>query len=148
MSPTRRLAHPLLAGVFVIGAVEALRDPGPRAEAVRSAGLQDADKLVRLNALAQLAAGLALATNRLPRLSSLVLAGSLVPTTYAGHPFWEEKDRERRTQQRLHFVKNLGVLGGLLLAVADTGGRESLPHAAGRQARKARKAAKRLPTPI
>jgi putative oxidoreductase len=144
MSPTRRLAHPLLAGVFVAGAVDALREPGPRVEAVRSAGLKDADRLVRINALTQLGAGLALATNRLPRLASLVLAGSLVPTTYVGHPFWEEKDRERRGQQRLQFVKNLGVLGGLLLAVADTGGRESLPHAAGR---KARKAAKRLPTP-
>lgn len=142
MSPTRRLARPLLAGVFVAGAVDALRQPGPKVEAVRNAGLQDPERLVRANALTQLVAGAALATNRLPRLASLALAGSLVPTTYVGHPFWAEKDKDQRAQQRLHFLKNLSVLGGLLLGAADTGGRESLPHAA---SRKARRAAKRLP---
>ena len=142
MSPTRRLARPLLAGVFVASAVDALREPGPKVEAVRGAGLQDPERLVRANALAQLGAGFALATNRLPRLASLTLVGSLVPTTYVSHPFWNEKDKEQRAQQRYQFVKNLSVLGGLLLAVADTGGRESLPHAA---SRKARRAAKKLP---
>ncbi|MFN2521777.1 MAG: hypothetical protein ABR614_00470 [Mycobacteriales bacterium] len=46
------------------------------------------------------------------------------------------------------------MLGGLLLAAADTGGRESIPHAAGRVTRRAKKraakatksAAKALPT--
>lgn len=142
MSPTRRLARPLLAGVFVAGAVDALRQPGPAVEAARSAGLQDPERLVRANSLTQLGAGLALATNRVPRLASLTLVGSLVPSTYLSHPFWAEKDKEQRALQRTQFVKNLSVLGGLLLAVADTGGRESLPHAA---SRKARRAAKKLP---
>jgi uncharacterized membrane protein YphA (DoxX/SURF4 family) len=85
--------------------------------------------------------GLALATGRLPRLSALVLAGSLVPTTVVGHPFWAESEPTVRTGQRVHFAKNLGLLGGLLLAVADTGGRESLPHAATRLSRRSRRRA-------
>ncbi len=146
MSPTRRLARPLLAGVFVAGAVDVLRQPGPQVEAVRAAGLTEPERLVRTNALTQLGAGLALATNRMPRLASLTLVGSLIPTTALNHPFWEEKDKEQRSQQRLQFVQNLSLLGGLLLAVADTGGRESLPHAASRKAhRAAKRAAKRLP---
>ena len=139
MSPTRRLARPLLAGMFIAGGLDALRQPGPRVEAVRNAGLSSPEKLVRANSLTHVAAGLGLATSRLPRLSALLLAGSLVPTTYVGHPFWSEKDKDARKQQQVHFVKNLGLLGGLLLAVADTGGRESLPHAAGRVSRQARK---------
>lgn len=142
MSPTRRLARPLLAAAFVSGAVDALREPGPSVEAARGAGLQEPEKLVRANALTQLGAGLALATNRLPRLASLTLAASLVPTAYVSHPFWDEKDKTQRAQQRSGFLQDLGLLGGLLIAVADTGGRESLPHAA---SRKARKAAKKLP---
>lgn len=157
MSPTRRLARPLLASMFVTGGLDALRQPGPRVEMVRAAGLPTGsarpEDLVRANAAAQVAGGFLLATNRLPRLSALVLAASLVPTTYVGHPFWTEKDKERKRQQQTHFVKNLGLLGGLLLAVADTGGRESIPHAAGRVSRKAakklakaqQKAAKSLP---
>lgn len=143
MSPTRRLAHPLLAGVFVTGGLEALRAPGPRVEAARHAGLSSPEQLVRANAATQVVGGLLLATHRLPRLAALALAASLVPTTVVGHPFWSEKDQVSRRQQQVHFVKNLSVLGGLLLAVADTGGRESLPHAAGRVSRRARRKAAR-----
>jgi putative oxidoreductase len=141
MSPIRRTARPLLAATFVVGGLSSLRQPGPRVEAARAAGLSSPEKLVRVNAATDLVAGLALLTNRLPRLSALALAGSLVPTTYVGHPFWNEKDKAVRAQQQVHFLKNLGVLGGLLLAVADTGGRESVPHAAGRVSRQARKEA-------
>ncbi|MCW2613730.1 MAG: hypothetical protein JWN08_724 [Frankiales bacterium] len=143
MSPVRALARPLLAGTYVLGGISTLRTPGPRVEKVRAAGLTEPDKLVRANATAMVVAGLALATGRLPRLSSLVLAGSMVPTTWVGHPFWAETDRAARSAQQVQFVKNLSLIGGLLMTAADTGGRESLPHAAGRLSRHAkRKAAK------
>jgi Flp pilus assembly protein TadD len=80
---------------------------------------------------------------------ALALAGTLVPTTYVGHPFWAAPDAAAKQQQQVHFFKNLGLLGGLLLAAADTGGRESLPHAASRVSRRtakqAKQAAKSLP---
>ena len=135
----RRLARPLLASMFIAGGVDALRNPGPRVELVKGAGLSSPEQLVRANAAADLIGGFMLATNRLPRLSALVLAGSLVPTTYVGHPFWTEKDKAVKKQQQVHFLKNLGLLGGLMLAVVDTGGRESIPHAAGRLSRRASK---------
>lgn len=145
MSPIRTLARPLLASIFVAGGLDALRQPGPKVEMVRGAGLSSPEKLVRLNAVGDVLAGLTLARSRAPRLSALVLAASIVPTTYVAHPFWSEKDKAVRKQQQVHFLKNLGLLGGLLLAVADTGGRESVPHKAGRvsrrTAKKARKAA-------
>lgn len=143
MSPTRRLARPLLASMFVAGGVDALRKPGGRVDMVRAAGLSEPEKLVQVNAAVQLVGGLTLATGRLPRLSALALAGSLVPTTYVGHPFWSESDKGAKSQQQIQFLKNLSMLGGLLLAAADTGGRESLPHAAGRISRRTKnKAAK------
>ena len=149
MSPTSSLARPLLASMFVIGGVDALRKPGGRVEAVRAAGLSSPEQLVRANAATQLVGGLALATGRVPRLAALVLAGSLVPTTYVGHPFWAAPDAAAKQQQQVHFLKNLGLFGGLLLAAADTGGRESLPHAASRVSRRtakqAKQAAKSLP---
>lgn len=136
MSPTRTLARPLLASMFIAGGADALRHPAARQELVARAGLEDPAKLVRINAATQLVGGLALATGRLPRLSALVLAGSLVPTTYVGHPFWSEPDKSARGNQRTQFLKNLSMLGGLLFAAADTGGRESIPHAAGRITRR------------
>jgi uncharacterized membrane protein YphA (DoxX/SURF4 family) len=144
----------MMASMFVTGGIDALRNPGPRTAKATAAGLENADQLVRINGATMLLGGLALATGKLPRLSALVLAGTLVPTTYVGHPFWMETDKVAKKQQQVHFFKNVSMLGGLLLAVADTGGRESLPHAAGRVTRRARKkaakatakAAKALPT--
>jgi uncharacterized membrane protein YphA (DoxX/SURF4 family) len=147
VSPTRSLARPLLASMFIAGGFDALRNPGPRQELVAKAGLQDPEKLVRINAATQLVGGLALAAGRLPRLSALALAGSLVPTTYVGHPFWAEDDKTAKRTQQTQFFKNLSMLGGLLLAAADTGGRESIPHAAGRVTRRAAKKARALPHP-
>jgi hypothetical protein len=67
-------------------------------------------------------AGSLLAIGRLPRLSALALAASLVPTTAAGHRFWERKGADRKEQQ-VHFFKNVSLFGGLLLAALDTEGK-------------------------
>jgi hypothetical protein len=63
---------------------------------------------------------------RLPRVSAAARAASLVPTTLAGHRFWEEHEPGRRKTQRIAFLKNVSMLGGLVLAATDTGGRPSL----------------------
>jgi uncharacterized membrane protein YphA (DoxX/SURF4 family) len=145
----------MLAGTFIAGGVNALRQPGPRAELVRQAGLPEKlpaqvpaalrtpENLVRLNGALDILGGLALIRSTTPRLASLGLMASLAPTTVVGHPFWSEKDKQAKAQQQLHFLKNLGILGGLLLSATDTGGRESLPHAVGRLSRKAKKDARK-----
>jgi uncharacterized membrane protein YphA (DoxX/SURF4 family) len=132
----RRVARPLLAGIFVSGGIDALRHPEAKAEIAADpiAGAADAfevatpepEVLVKANAGAMIGAGLLLSAGKLPRLSSLVLAGTLVPTTLAGHRFWEEGDPQRRAQQQIHFMKNLGLLGGLILAAVDTEGKPGL----------------------
>ena len=71
-------------------------------------------------------AGTMLALGKFPRLASTALAASLVPTTLAGHRFWEETDPEAKQAQQIHFFKNVGLLGGLLIAAADTEGKPSL----------------------
>ena len=75
--------------------------------------------VVRANAAVQVVAGAALALGRAPRLSALVLAGSLVPTTLAGHAYWTIEDPAARKLQRIQFHKNMAMIGGLLLAVLD-----------------------------
>lgn len=151
MSVVRRLARPLLAASFVSGGVEAFRHPGPRAKAAApmidrlapQLGLpNDPELLVRANAVAMTGAGTLLALGRLPRLSSLVLALSLVPSTLAGHRFWEVDEPAARKQQQLHFLKNAGLLGGLLIAVVDTEGQPGLSWRAHRAAKDASRTAR------
>jgi putative oxidoreductase len=148
MSLTRRVARPLLAASFISGGVDTLRNPEPRvamAETVAPKVAEplplpnDPDQLVKINAVVQVVAGILLAIGRLPRFAACALTGSLVPTTLAGHRFWEEDDPARRHQQQIHFFKNLGLLGGLVLAAADTGGAPSLGWRARRAARRVRR---------
>jgi uncharacterized membrane protein YphA (DoxX/SURF4 family) len=86
----------------------------------------DTEQAVRLNGAVQVLAGTLLAVGWLPRTSALALAGTLVPTTAAGHRFWEEADEQDRAQQRIGFLKNVAMFGGLLIAAGDTAGRPSL----------------------
>lgn len=154
MSLSRTIARPMLASIFLVGAATALKNTsGTAAKAdpvtsrlvplAQKAGIplpEDPEKLVKLNAGVQIGAGLALATGRLPRLSAAVLAGSLIPTTAAGHRYWEADDDATRAQQRLHFFKNVSIIGGLLIAAGDTEGRPGLKWRARRAARDARDA--------
>ncbi len=143
----RALVRPLLAAPFIIGAVNALRAPEAPAAGAERVGVPIAAKLglptdpvalVKLNGAVQLAAGVLLAFGKLPRLASIALAASLVPTTLAGHRFWDEKDPGKRKAQLIQFAKNAGMLGGLLSSALDTGGRPSVfwsgRRAAGRAA--------------
>ena len=86
----------------------------------------DKKQIVQLNGAVQLIGGFMLATGRFPRLSAFALAASLIPTTWAGHRFWEEEDPGQRQSQQIQFFKNLSMLGGLLLASVDTEGRPGL----------------------
>jgi putative oxidoreductase len=147
MRLVRSIARPLLASTFIVGGFDALtasRSKVPAAEKVvapvveKLPHISSTEQVVQLDAAVKIVAGTLLAFGRFPRLSALALAASLVPTTFAGHRFWEESDPAKRTQQRLHFLKNASMLGGVMLAAVDTEGRPSLswrarraPHAIG-----------------
>jgi putative oxidoreductase len=87
---------------------------------------EDTETLVRLNGVTQVVAGAMMSLGILRRTTATVLIGTLIPTTLAGHRFWEELDEDARSMQITHFAKNLGLLGGLLLIAAEgTPGRTS-----------------------
>jgi putative oxidoreductase len=146
MSLLRRAARLMLGWVFVHSGIDVLRNPHPRAEVAgptidrisQAAPFLSNDRvtLVRANAAVQLTAGTMLAIGRAPRLAALTLAASLVPTTIGGHSYWTIEDPARRMQNRIHFNKNLAILGGLVLAAVDTGGRPSPSWRARRAARR------------
>lgn len=103
----------------------------------------DAHSLVRINGAVQLAAGLLLASGRARRPAAVVLAASLVPTTVARHSFWSQRDPDLHRQHEIHFLKNVSVLGGLLMAAVDTEGRPGLMWRAEHLARDTRRSAQR-----
>jgi putative oxidoreductase len=128
LAPLRPAARLLTGSTYVLLGLDALRAPGgrvglaaPLLAAIRTKVPLPADDevVVRGNAAVQVVAGAMLALGRAPRLSALALAASLVPTTLAGHPYWTIEDPDARKLQRIHFHKNMAMIGGLLLAVLD-----------------------------
>jgi uncharacterized membrane protein YphA (DoxX/SURF4 family) len=127
----------MLAAIFVTSGLDALRHPAARAETAGPlvkalAGPlnlpDDVELMVRANGATMLAAGTMLGLGKFPRLAALALASTLAPTTYAGHAFWTVEDPAARAQQKIHFLKNLGLLGGVLLAAVDTAGKPGLAY--------------------
>lgn len=148
----------MLSSIFLVGGVHALRNaPTLTAKAapvldtlvplLQRAAPQlpiptDPTLLIRANAAVQVASGLTLATGRAPRLSAAVLGATIVPTTFGGHRFWELDDPTTRNQQRLHFFKNLSLLGGLVIAAGDTDGKPGVAWRARRVAKDAHREAR------
>ena len=136
MQVLRALARPMLASIFVVQGYDTFRQPervAPLAEPVMRplakrmpAVPAKTEQAVRINGAVQMVAGSLLALGRWPRLPALAIAATLVPTTLAGHRFWEIDDKQERAAQRIHFLKNLSMLGGLMLAAVDTAGHPSL----------------------
>jgi len=127
-SASTRLAGPMLASIFIQGGLDAFQNPeaklqgaapvsGPLAE--RFAFIPDEAALVKLNGAVQVGAAALLAMGRFRRLAALALMGSLVPTTYAAHQFWNQPDDASRAQQRIQFAKNMSIFGGLVLVAAQ-----------------------------
>ena len=145
MTLLRSTARTMLASYFVVSGLKAVRDPEslvPAAEPlvdgvvptvqrfapeqVASLVPTDAKTWVRINGALELVGGIALASGKGRRLGAALLALSLVPTTIGKYPFWSRSDPAERAADRDHFLKNVSLLGGVLIASRDTEGKPSL----------------------
>ncbi|MFD3506168.1 DoxX family membrane protein [Nocardia sp. NPDC058666] len=141
IKPVRRIARALLGTTFVAAGVNGLMNQKPRAAAANAlaekgrTGLPDAlaarvpddpSQFVKINSAAQVAGGLLLASGRAPRPAAVLLAATVVPGTVTEQDFWAENDPDRRAAKRVGFLKDLGLLGGLMIAASDTEGKPSL----------------------
>ncbi|OSC24244.1 DoxX subfamily protein [Mycobacterium vulneris] len=136
----RRIARPLLSVAFIGQGVNSLLNPKSAAEAAAPAvdGLQalpdsvsssipsDPETVAQITAAVQIGGGLLLATGKLPRIASAALAVTVLPANLGTHSFWNESDPVVKAQKRQQFLTDLSLLGGLLIASADTAGKPSL----------------------
>ena len=110
-----------LAGIFVYsgyGMVNNAERYSARASAALPM-LPDDPRIPRIHGAIMLGAGSTFALGILPKTSARLLALTLIPNTFVGHPFWKAEKPEDRRLQLVHFLKNLGLFGGLLYASAD-----------------------------
>lgn len=97
----------------------AFSKPGGRPELVAAAGIPQPEQAVVLNAAVMILAGLLLSLGIAPKLAATLLIGSMIPTTIVGHPFWKEEPGPQRQNQETQFLKNLSLIGGLLMVLME-----------------------------
>lgn len=137
------LARPLLASWFVYGGIQNALEPernaaliAPTVEpALQDLGLEEvkAADIVKVHGALTVACAAALALSRYPRTSALGLAGLAGAKAYFAHPFWKETDQLRREAELEAFLKDVSLVGGVL--VAATAG-HSARHIARKKAKK------------
>ncbi|MDN4471704.1 DoxX family membrane protein [Demequina zhanjiangensis] len=142
----RALARPLLASWFIYGGIESVLEPERRAALaapvfdpmLKDMGVDDQVKttdLVKAHGAATIGAATMLAVSRTPRTAALTLTGLSAVTVALAHPFWNVTDEEERKVETEQFLKNLALLGGVMLAA--TAG-HSARHIARKQKHKAK----------
>lgn len=79
-----------------------------------------ANLMLALAIFAELAGGLSLLLGFLGRLGALGLFIYLIPTTLIFHNFWAV-DAAHQQEQMINFLKNLAIMGGLLMMIHGSG---------------------------
>ena len=75
--------------------------------------------MLALAVVLMLAGGLSVVLGVFARFGALMLLAFLIPTTLIFHDFWMlSSDTALQQQEMIHFMKNLGLMGGLLMVFA------------------------------
>ncbi len=137
MTVLRRIARPLLASVFIADGIDAVRRPAPYVEGLEASrseldmatgGHAPADLTVVVRACGALSivAGVMLSAGRAPRAAAFVLALAAAPLAAARNPKPTTNTPEARRAYAEVALRQTALLGGLLIAGADTAGKPSL----------------------
>ena len=86
------------------------------AQYASSAGIPAAEPLVVLSGVMIVVGGLMVALGVWGDLGALLLLVFVLATAFLIHAFWKFADPHQRMDQQVHFMKNLGLAGGSILA--------------------------------
>lgn len=115
----RFIRRALLSAIFLSASVNVIQNAEHMTGPAEALGLPEPENMVRLHGSVNLIGGLMLALGIKPKLAAWALVCNVIPTTLGGHQFWTEEDEGTKTNQMVHFLKNLAILGGLLTFIAS-----------------------------
>lgn len=114
------LARIFLSIVFIKSGVDKLLDPENTRQTMESAGIPFSGILLVPTIIVLIAGGLSVLVGYWARYGALLLVGFLIPATLIFHTDFSQG------LQQIQFLKNLGLMGGLLMVFAYGAGRWSL----------------------
>lgn len=118
----------LLSLIFIISGAGKIFGFSQTAAFMQAQGLPLASLLLAATIALEIIGGLAILLGFKARALALLLFLFLIPTTIIFHNFWAASG-EAVQMQVAHFLKNLGIMGGLLYVVAYGAGPLSIDNA-------------------
>jgi putative oxidoreductase len=116
----------LLAIIFVSSGVEKFMDLGATTAAVASTNLPYPNLLAIAAAAIELGGGVLIILGWQTRLFALALVIFTAVAGYFFHDFWNYPPGAEHTNNMIHFMKNVSMIGGLLTLMAVGAGRYSI----------------------
>jgi len=116
-NPAMFLGRIFLALLFVVSGIGKITGYAGTAAVMASKGLPLVDILLPLTIAVELGGGLLLALGWKARWAAAALFLFLIPTTLIFHQFWGI-DPKLVQMQKIHFLKNVAIMGGMLLVLA------------------------------
>jgi putative oxidoreductase len=124
-SGTALVGRILIAAIFITSGIAKLADPAGAIGYMNGVGISNANSLVYVAGIAELAGGLSLLFGFLTRIGAIGLIVFVAITTFYFHNFWALPEPEAKMQM-VQFMKNLAIMGGLFMIVAMGPGRYSI----------------------
>lgn len=120
------LARLLLSLIFIISGVNHILNWAGSIEYMRAAGLWMPQVLLPGAIVLLLTGGLFVLVGFHVRLGALLLVLFLIPTTLLFHDFWNQQTPLEAQREMISFLKNVGLLGGLLMVLGFGSGTVSV----------------------
>jgi putative oxidoreductase len=116
------LAGRIILGLYFVlpGAIAKISNPQGTSEYMASHGMVMIPLLLGLTILIQFAGGAALIAGYKTQIAAFLLAGLTLVISLVMHDFWTLEDGLVRGHETQNFVKNMGIMAGLL-AIAGLG---------------------------
>jgi putative oxidoreductase len=119
------LGRILLGGIFVLSGYGKLMGLSAFAASLEQKGVPFASVMALIGAPVEFFGGLAIVLGIETRYAAALMAGFVIMATLISHRFWEYQDAARQMQQT-HFLKNVAIIGGLVVLFVQGGGRFAL----------------------
>jgi putative oxidoreductase len=111
----------ILGGFFIIAGVHHFKDLGPMSAYAKTKGTPAPEAAVAGSGVLLLLGGLSMLLGVLPFVGAILLIVFLVSTLFQMHAFWKVSEPAARAAEQVNFMKNVALIGALLMILAVPG---------------------------